>query len=613
MQDLSKQVHTRLRPRHVHERILERSKHVVVAPSAQRALAGRCGRNGVDPLWLLDQRLRNLDLPDGLPDLDRAAGRIVAAVAAGEIIGVETDYDVDGQSAHAVLRRGLVEGLGVPGDQVRSYIGHRLVDGYGLSEGVCQRILHDDPRPSVLITADNGSSDEPRIRELQQAGVDVIVTDHHDMPAEGVPASALACVSPKRSDATYPDSHIAGVAVAWLLIVRTLRRAAETMQTGLDPRALLDYVALGTVADCVSLGASRNNRIFVREGLRRMNQGEPRACWQALRAVTGRYGNWAAEDLAFQIAPRLNARGRLNDAWLGVELLLNDDPASAETQARTIDSENSERKAIQEQLLEQAQQQAIEQLQQGRRALTLVLNPGHPGVHGIVAGRIAEQTGHPVACFSVVADAPEQLTGSLRSGNQLHVRQALQRVDEMKPGCMTHFGGHEGAGGCTLAAGQAGAFAQAFEQAVVEQLGHDPIHRIVETDGTCEHGSIGETLLRDLEVLEPFGIGFPRPAFEATVGIRAMRPLGDGSHWRLTVVFEATGELMTALWFGIGIDPPADHGDVLRVVFTPVMNEWNGERSVQLHLREVRVIERRRDRLAPRMEGAPIQQDTLAI
>lgn len=212
---------------------------------------------------LVTPSLRYLVHPQKLADGRRAAERIAEAVVEGESIGILTDYDVDGITSHVVIRRTLVELFGVPEHRLHSLIGHRIFDGYGISLPLVERTLALTPQPTLVITADCGSSDEPRIARLKAAGIDVVVSDHHALPEEGPPASAYACVNPTRKDCDYPDATIAGCMVAWL--VMSLARGV-LIEWGALPAATpklspwLSYVALGTVADCVSLGASPANR-----------------------------------------------------------------------------------------------------------------------------------------------------------------------------------------------------------------------------------------------------------------------------------------------------------------------------------------------------------------
>ena len=267
----------RLEPRPIDEAVYLRAQTEGLNELQARLLASRLPGYQGELTPLVAPSLRYLAHPEKLADGRRAAERIAQAVTEGESIGILTDYDVDGITSHVVIRRTLVELFGVPEARLHSLIGHRIHDGYGISLPLVERTLSLTPRPTLVITADCGSSDEPRIARLKEAGIDVVVSDHHALAIEGPPASAYACVNPTRSDCAYPDKTIAGCMVAWL--VMSLARSV-LIEWGALPDATpklspwLSYVALGTVADVVPL--DHNNRIFVEQGLRRIRQGEAR-------------------------------------------------------------------------------------------------------------------------------------------------------------------------------------------------------------------------------------------------------------------------------------------------------------------------------------------------
>ena len=196
---------------------LDKGLHPLVA----RILASRPTPSNINIEEMIDPKLKHLAHPMTMADMDKASDRLADAIINGEVIGLETDHDCDGQTSHAVLFYNLVNHFKHPQDRVRSYIRHRLTEGYGLSESVATRIIGDEPRPTLVLTADNGSSDEPRIKRLKEAGIEVIVTDHHQLPVEGPPQSAYACLNPTRVDCEFEDNCIAGCMVAWLLMAAT--------------------------------------------------------------------------------------------------------------------------------------------------------------------------------------------------------------------------------------------------------------------------------------------------------------------------------------------------------------------------------------------------------
>jgi single-stranded-DNA-specific exonuclease len=558
--------------------------HPVADRVASARLKGEGAADRVAPT------LRVLDSPAGLPDIRPAADRLVAAIVRGERIGVVTDHDVDGCTGHAVVIDALTRHFGVSPGRIRSYIGHRLKDGYGVTDPVVDRILTASNPCQVVITVDCGSSDEARIKRLAEAGVDVIVTDHHELPEEGPPASAFACVTPQRADSTYPDRTIAGVMVAWLLMSAVRGRLVAKGRLPQDAPRLassLDYVALGTVADCVSLARSANNRAVVRAGLLRIANGS-RPCWKIARAWVGE-GAVSAQSLAFQIGPRLNARGRLDEAMAGVHFLLADGEAEARQWGELLDQENVRRREIEKDLVVEAQAIADAAVEEGRQGLALWLPNGHPGVHGIVASRVVERYGRPVVCISPHFNDEALATGSARGVPGFHVREALQAIANEAPDLMTKFGGHEGAAGLSLPKGRVDEFIAAFDRAACAQLARAKaaLGPVVLSDGELGAERLEMTLLDALAELEPYGREFEPPLFEGDFTVVDQRPVGaGGEHLKLTL--EAGGRRWKGIWFRAMDEndpvPLTETGETVRLLFSPEPNVWKGRRELQLRI-----------------------------
>ena len=282
-----------------------------------------------------------------------------------------------------------------------------------------ERTLALKPFPTLVITADCGSSDEPRIARLKAAGIDVVVSDHHALPLEGPPVSAYACVNPTRDDCTYPDKTIAGCMVAWLLM--SLARGV-LVEWGALPEATpklspwLSYVALGTVADCVSLGGSPANRAVVSYGLTLINRMDA-ACWRAMAARLGADSvPFNAETLAFQMGPRINARSRLDDPYAALHFMLAESDAVANRQLEVLDQDNQSRKAIEADMAEEARALAASALLADEPAVVVFLEDGHPGVQGIVASRLVQSERAP--CAGADAGGGTQYAHRLRALNR---------------------------------------------------------------------------------------------------------------------------------------------------------------------------------------------------
>ena len=575
--------------RPVDQGLLLRARGYGLHPLAGRVLASRGLAQGVDLDAFLDPSLRDLDPPSRLADIEPAAHRLAAAVIARERIAIQTDYDTDGLGAHAALLTVLRDGFGHPPGRLSSFVGHRLNEGYGLTRKLAERILQTNPRPALVITADNGSSDEPRIRMLKDAGIDVIVTDHHLIPADGPPPSAYACINPQRTDCGYPDKAIAGGMVAWLLLAATRRILLDVghLREGTGDRgtlrSVLDYVACSTVADCVSI-ASINNRAVIASGLGMIEYGQ-KPCWEAMRPYLGE-GAVDAQTIAFQIAPRIHSRTRLDDPMAALKFLMAPDAVEANRWARLLDEQNRVRKDIERQILEDALAAAGPRVQAGDHCLTLHLPDAHPGVQGICSSRLVETYGRPALLFATSLQDEAILTGSARAIDAFHFRDALQAVQDAHPGLMKRFGGHRAAAGVTIARDELGAFTRALESAAREQLTAQDLGPRMLTDGTVPANELTLETVDALKRLAPFGRGFEAPRFRGRFGVRAAKPIGDGTHLRLLLTIG--GHDVPAVWFRArrkASEPmPCEGGDMLNCVYTLDDNVYRGCRTLQLKI-----------------------------
>ncbi|WP_404471706.1 DHHA1 domain-containing protein [Vreelandella venusta] len=576
----------RLEPRPLDEAVYLRAQSEGLSELQARLLASRLPGYTGELAPLVSPSLRYLVHPEQLADGRRAAERIAQAVSEGESIGILTDYDVDGITSHVVIRRTLVELFGVPEHKLHSLIGHRIHDGYGISLPLVERTLSLKPLPTLVITADCGSSDEPRIARLKAAGIDVVVSDHHALPLEGPPPSAYACVNPTRSDCHYPDKTIAGCMVAWLLM--SLARGV-LVEWGALPEATpklspwLSYVALGTVADCVSLGGSPANRAVVNYGLTLINRMDA-ACWRAMAARLGADSvPFNAETLAFQMGPRINARSRLDDPYAALHFMLAESDGVANRQLEVLDQDNQSRKAIEADMAEEARALAVPALEANEPAVVVLLEDGHPGVQGIVASRLVQAYGRPAVVLTRAA-APNMLTGSGRSIEGLHLRDALQRTFELAPEALPRFGGHSGAAGVGVPREQLAAFKAAFLQAVGEQLGDTPLYPRLWTDGELSTAQLSLTTLVEIETLGPYGREFDPPLFEGRFIVESLRPVGaEGSHLMMELSMGAVTS--KAIWFRAltpGELPSFSVGDTLHCAYKLNRNRWRGRETLQL-------------------------------
>lgn len=523
-----------------------------------------------------------LDHFSHLKDVDLAAKRIVAAIKSGEHILINGDHDSDGTHGIAVIASAL-RAMGHPPSKLSKIVSHRTREGYGLNAAVLERILALDPFPGLLITTDLGSSDEEQLKVLKAKGCDAVVTDHHEIPTESPPVSAVAFVNPKRPDCGFPDKAIAGCFVAWLTMMATLREAEaqNVVRPGTVKLAgLVDYVTVGTIADAVSL-ASPNNRAVCQIGLMRIAKGA-RPCWRSLKDLNPARIN--SSFLAFQVNPRIAAVGRLDESTPAVDWLLSETDAQAKALLTLMSKANVRRREIEKTMLVAARPLAEKRIQEGKKALVIHLPDGHTGIHGIVASKLVEAFNRPTIMI-----APKQggdsLGGSCRSIEGFHMRDALQAVrDVMGKAKMTSMGGHPMAAGLSLTPEAVTEFEREFERAACDMLGDRKLNPQILTDGEIGVNEITLETCQALTVLEPMGNGCEQPVFETDFKVLSATVMGDGTHVRL--LLEKDGVKLDGAWFFCK-EPdepmPVDVSGVYRMAFQLDINQYQ-DRPARLQL-----------------------------
>ncbi|MCC7549528.1 MAG: single-stranded-DNA-specific exonuclease RecJ [Burkholderiales bacterium] len=549
------------------------------APSGPRAALERAGvhpvlarllaARGVTCAEELDLRLEHLLPPAGLLGLDRMARLLADAIGAGERLLIVGDYDCDGATACATG----VLALRAFGAQVDYLMPNRFEFGYGLTPEIVR--VAAQRRPHVLITVDNGIASVDGVREANALGMRVIVTDHH-LPGERLPEAACI-VNPNQAGCSFSSKHLAGVGVMFyaMLALRgeLRRRGAFAGREVPNLGALLDLVALGTVADVVRL--DYNNRILVEQGLRRMRAGRARMGIRALLEVCGREPDQlCAHDLGFLLGPRVNAAGRLTDITLGIECLLSDDAARAHELARQLHELNRERRHIEADMQATALAHLEEIDADGAFGLALYRRDWHQGVIGILAARIRERFHRPVIAFADGLDG--ELKGSGRSIAGLHLRDALDLVDKRQPGLILRFGGHAAAAGLSIRTDSFASFRQAFDAVLRELLSPADLQERIETDGVLEAHHIGLDLAESLRRIA-WGQGFPPPRFVGEFRVADQRVVG-GAHLKLRLAVPGTASGVDAMLFRCEARLPAR----IRCVYRLEVNEWSGLRAAQL-------------------------------
>lgn len=494
-------------------------------------------------------------------------------------IVVVGDFDADGATSTALT----VLALRSMGGNVDYLVPNRFEDGYGLSPEVVEQARARGAE--LILTVDNGISSHAGVDTAHQHGIPVLITDHH-LPGETLPA-AEAIVNPNLSDSAFPSRSLAGVGVAFYLML-ALRAHLRQQSWFSDGRSepnlaeLLDLVALGTVADVVPLDA--NNRILVWQGLSRIRAGKCRAGIRALLEIANRDARQlAASDLGFAVGPRLNAAGRLDDMSVGVALLLTEDIAQARMLASELDALNQTRKEIEQGMKSEALA-LCDELERQHRDLPLGLAFYHPewhqGVVGILASRLKERFHRPVIAFAPAGDGT--LKGSGRSIAGLHLRDALERIDTLYPGLIIKFGGHAMAAGLSLEEAKYDEFRQRFAALIDEWLEGEALQGVMWSDGEL-HAQ--EFTLHTAEMLReagPWGQAFPEPVFDGQFKLLQQRLVGE-RHLKVMVEPLGGGPLLDGIAFNVDTSLwPDSSVRQVQLAYKLDINEYRGNRSVQL-------------------------------
>ena len=542
-------------------------------------LAQLYAARGVQTPLELDDALTHLLPPSELLGSAAAAKLLADAIAADLQLCIVADYDCDGATACAVAVRGL-RLLGAR--HVRYLVPDRVVDGYGLTPPIAERVKASGA--DVLITVDNGIGSMDGVARARALGLQVLVTDHH-LPAvangQTLLPEANVIVNPNQPGCGFASKAIAGVGVMFYVLLalraelRQRGRFAEGPQPKLD--SLLPLVALGTVADVVRLDA--NNRRLVAQGLKRVRSLAMPAGIAALFVAAGRQAASATTfDFGFALGPRLNAAGRLSDMTLGIECLLTDDAGRAAELAQTLDRINRERREIEGDMRDQAFAiaETLFDAEDEPPPAVCVFDPDfHEGVVGIVASRLKDKLHRPTFVFAASA-APgreHELKGSGRSIAGFHLRDALDLVAKRYPGVLLRFGGHAMAAGCTILEEHFDTFEQGLNEVAQEWLDAATLTRRTETDGPLKP-EYRRTELVDLLQREVWGQGFAAPTFSEELEVLSQRLVGEK---HLALKLKHQGQPVDGMWFGRTEPLPAR----ATLAFRLDADAWNGVRRVR--------------------------------
>ncbi len=472
-----------------------------------RPLAHALAARGLETNADLELPLSSLLPPAGLLNLEQGAEILADAICRGQALVVAGDYDADGACSMALFVLYLRH-CGAP--RLRYAVPHRMADGYGLTAPFAAKLAALDPKPDLVVTADNGINALDGAEYLKQQGIQLVVTDHH-LPREELPQAA-AIINPNQHGDEFPSKNLAGVGVIFYLLsaVRHLLQKRNWF-SGEPPRLAdyLDLVALGTIADMVPMDL--NNRILAQHGLKLIRNGRARpGIMSLLRCAQKAPGHTGSSELAFHVGPRLNAAGRLDDMTLGVDCLLAEQQEAVGL-ARSLQDQNRERQSIQTLMLAQSEAQLKGCADQ---SVICLHDPSwHQGVVGIVAGSLQRKLNRPIVVFASDQSSPGQLRASARSVPSVHLLDLLSEVDRRRPGLMSRFGGHAAAAGLTLAATEISGFSKVANEVFADLFPPLDSTPCVDHDGPVDGSADYLELAQAIKVTMPWGNDFPEPCF----------------------------------------------------------------------------------------------------
>lgn len=532
-------------------------------------------RRGVESEQELELKLKHLLAPTmkGLPE---AIQLMDAAIDTGKKIVIVGDYDADGATSTTLM----VLALRDMGAHVEYLVPDRFKYGYGLTPAIAD-LAFANFTPDLLITVDNGISSHEGVKQAQDHGMQVIITDHH-LTTKPTP-TAEAVVNPNQLGCDFPSKALAGVGVAFYVLANLSTHRKKLGKSSTVITNYLDLVALGTYADVASL--DYNNRILVDAGLKRIQHHLCRPGISALLEIAGRdAATLKAQDLGFVLGPRINAAGRMETMDIGIECLLAPDLATAYPLAEQLNKLNVERRQVEGKIKQEALTE-LEKIQLDENTLPAALimfeQHWHQGVIGIVAGRLKEQFHRPSIVFAADEDGIH-IKGSARSIEGIHIRDSIERIAEQYPHLVSHFGGHAAAAGLTIKKQHFAEFKQVFEQLIAE-MDESLFTATLWTDGELPASAFQIETVDLLQNLSPWGQKFPQPIFEGIFKILDYRWLKD-VHLKLRVALE-NGQVVDAIAFSAidkyKFDPMKQH---VRLVYELDKNVFNGNVSLQMRI-----------------------------
>jgi single-stranded-DNA-specific exonuclease len=552
-----------------------------IAAELPPLLAQLYASRGIGSLDELNHSLESLLPFHQLKGIEEAVGLLVEALQQQWRILIVGDFDADGATSTTVAVKAL-RMLGA--SEVDFLVPNRFEYGYGLTPEIVA--VAAERRPDLIVTVDNGISSLHGVAAAQQAGIKVLVTDHH-LPGEELPA-AEAMVNPNQPGDPFPCKNLAGVGVIFYVMLALRSRLRElgwfARQGGETPNlaTLLDLVALGTVADVVVL--DHNNRILVAQGLARIRAGHASPGIQALCEASKRDSSrLVSSDLGFGLGPRLNAAGRMEDMTIGINCLLSETIDEARQLALRLEELNCERRSVEGEMRDEALAE-VERLHLGESASLpfgfCLYNPSwHEGVIGILASRIKDQLHRPVIVFTDAANG--DIKGSARSVKGVHIRDALDAVAAAHPALLKKFGGHAMAAGLTIHADALEQFKQAFDAEVRRHLKVEDLRGTLLSDGELTAAEATMALASRLRTETPWGQGFVEPLFDGWFEVAGSRIVGE-RHLKMQLRWPESGQLVEAIAFNVDEPLLELRPRQVQIAYRLDINEWRGSQSLQL-------------------------------
>ena len=551
---------------------------------------------GIESVEDLQYELKGLLPYHRLFDIEKAATIIADSIMQRERILIVGDFDADGATSTALAIRALRQ---FGAHEACYLVPNRFEYGYGLTPEIVEVARH--MQPQLLITVDNGISSLAGVKAAKEAGIKVVVTDHH-LAADELP-NADAIVNPNQPACGFESKAACGCAVIFYVMtaVRTELRQRGWFTQRQEPNMaqFLDLLALASVADVVPL--DKNNRILVDQGLKRIRAGKAISGINALLKIAGKSpNNLVASDLGFAIGPRLNAAGRLDDMATGIECLLTDNDTLADQYAEELNTLNEERKNIERGMQQQAmtwlQSQSLAQFDQqaGHQHLPwgLCLHDAdwHQGVIGILASRIKDKVHRPVIAFAnaeLVQEQEQEIKGSARSILGLHIRDALDLIAKRRPDVLTKFGGHAMAAGLSIKLKNYATFQTEFDKVCHELMTEDQLDQVILSDGELRAEDFNLNLAAMIKYAGPWGQQFPEPIFDGEFLIINQKIVGS-NHLKLTLGIIGTQQVIDAIAFNIDLDEWTDDScQKIQCAYQLDINEFRGMQSVQLMIRHL--------------------------